>query len=304
MAAVGAADLDWDVVLSPAATEEDVALVHPPAYVRAIEEACLSGGRSLDADTVVSEGSYAAALHAAGGAMALVDALLSGEAPTGFSAHRPPGHHAETARAMGFCLFGSVAIAARHAQRTHGARRVLIVDWDVHHGNGTNEIFHADPDVAFASIHQSPFYPGTGALGDRGEADGLGATLNLPVSAGSGDALWCSLVEHVIVPWGRAHAPDVVLVSAGYDAHADDPLAECRVSDGGYAAMTRSLSALGASLGVPVGFVLEGGYDLGALGRGVTVTMAAAETAGATPPDVPEHPAAAELAARLCGSGS
>jgi acetoin utilization deacetylase AcuC-like enzyme len=267
--------------------------------VRAIEESCLSGGRSLDPDTVVSEGSYAAALHAAGGAMALVDELLSGEAPTGFSAHRPPGHHAETARAMGFCLFGSVAIAARHAQRTHGVRRVLIVDWDVHHGNGTNEIFHADPDVAFASIHQSPFYPGTGALGDRGEGEGLGATLNLPVPAGSGDALWCSLVEHAIVPWGRAHAPGLVLVSAGYDAHADDPLAQCLVSDDGYATMTRSLSALGASLGVPVGFVLEGGYDLGALGRGVTVTMAAAEAGGATAPDVPEHPAAAELAARL-----
>jgi acetoin utilization deacetylase AcuC-like enzyme len=297
--AVTGAGLDWEIAESPAAASEDVELVHPGRYVRAIEEACLSGGRSLDPDTVVSEGSWEAALHGVGGAMAIVDALLGGEAPAAFSAHRPPGHHAERSRAMGFCLFGNVAIAARHAQRAHGIRRVLIVDWDVHHGNGTNEIFHEDAEVAFTSLHQWPFYPGTGALSDRGAGHGEGKTLNLPVSAGSGDALWCSLVEHVVVPWGREHGPELILVSAGYDAHADDPLGGCTVSDRGFATMTRSVAGLGAELGVPVGYVLEGGYDLAALARNVVGTMAEAGREAVERPELAVHPAAAELAARL-----
>ena len=207
-------------VRSPAVDREVLEAVHPAAHVAMIERAAAAGGGYIDADTIVSPGSFQAALHAAGGAVDLVDRLLGGAAPAGFSAHRPPGHHAESARAMGFCLFNSVAVAARHALDAHWLERVLIVDWDVHHGNGTNDIFHADPRVLFVSLHQSPLYPGTGGASDLGSGDGLGFTVNLPVSPGSGDAVYGSLVDHVIVPLALQFAPQLVLISAGYDAHA------------------------------------------------------------------------------------
>ena len=172
-------------------------------------------------------GSWETALHSTGGAIAMVDALVGGEARYGASVHRPPGHHAEPARGMGFCLFNHVAVAARHALDDLGLERVLIVDFDVHHGNGTNDIFHDTDQVLFVSIHQSPLYPGTGPSSDVGSGRGEGYTVNLPVPSGSGDTVWCSLVEHVAVPVGREYAPQLVLVSAGYDAHRDDPLASC-----------------------------------------------------------------------------
>src|SRR3954452_9879105 len=277
---------DWlgsAVVESPEASWASLTAVHPERYVRAIEETCLSGGGALDGDTVVSEGSWPAALHAAGGAVALVDALLDGRAPTGISAHRPPGHHAERMRAMGFCLFDNVAVAATHALAVRGLSRVLIIDWDVHHGNGTNDIFHADPRVAFCSLHEYPLYPGTGPASDRGSGAGMGATLNLPVPGGSGDDVWCSLLEHVAVPWGREFAPELVLLSAGYDAHAADPLSTSRVSDEGYRVMAGSVRRLADGLGVPLGIVLEGGYNLGALARGVATTLEVAGAAAAPP---------------------
>jgi acetoin utilization deacetylase AcuC-like enzyme len=238
-----------------------------------IEQAAARGGAQLDPDTVVSEGSFEAALHAAGGAVALVDRLLDGSAPSGFSAHRPPGHHADGTRAMGFCLFNNVAVAARHALDAHGLERVLILDWDVHHGNGTNDIFHADRRVLFVSIHQSPLWPGSGAGSDVGSGEGRGFTVNLPVRPGSDDAVFGSLVDRVVVPVAREFAPQLILVSAGYDAHYEDPLADCRVTEAGYAAMTRSVRALGAELQAPVGALLEGGYALGALARSVAATM-------------------------------
>jgi acetoin utilization deacetylase AcuC-like enzyme len=233
------------------------------------------GGGMIDADTVVSAGSYTAALHAAGGAVALVDQLLDGSAPTGFSAHRPPGHHAEAARAMGFCLFNNIAVAARHALDAHGLERVMIVDWDVHHGNGTDDIFHEDPRVLFLSIHQSPLYPGTGAAADVGSGPGRGATVNLPVGPGTGDDVYRSLIDHVAVPLARRFAPQLLLISAGFDAHAEDPLADCVVTDEGFAAMAGSLRDAAAGLGIPVGGVLEGGYDLPALARSVAATLEA-----------------------------
>jgi acetoin utilization deacetylase AcuC-like enzyme len=292
--------LGWEVRESTPVENAALNAVHPERYVRGIDEFCAAGGGHLDVDTVVSAESFHAALHAAGGATGIVDVLLEGHAPAAASLHRPPGHHAERARAMGFCLFNNVAIAARRAIDGHGLQRVLIVDWDVHHGNGTNDIFHSDPQVLFVSIHQWPLYPGSGAASDEGSGAGEGYTVNLPIPGGSGDALWCSLVEHVVGPLATAFAPELVLVSAGFDAHADDPLAGCEVSDDGYAAMAGSVRRLTDGLGVPLGMVLEGGYDLGALSRSVARTL---EVFGADAPpparDLPVHPRAAEAAARL-----
>jgi acetoin utilization deacetylase AcuC-like enzyme len=274
--------------------------VHDPAYVAAIERFCAAGGGALDVDTLASPGSWAAALHAAGGAVELVDALLGGETRVGFVAARPPGHHAERGRAMGFCLFNNAAVGAR-AALAKGLERVMIVDWDVHHGNGTSEIFHDTDAVLYVSIHQAPLYPGTGSPGDIGHGAGEGYTVNLPVPAGSGDAAFCSLVEHVVVPLGRRYEPQLVLVSAGFDAHRDDPLAECAVTESGYAAMTASLRRLCDELRAPLGVQLEGGYELLALARSVAATMAvlAARAPGAAPDDLAVDPLAATARTRL-----
>ena len=254
---------------APAVNLDVLAAVHPRGYIDSVRAMSEGGGGVFDADTVASAGSYEAALHAAGGACALVDALVSGDAPTGFCGLRPPGHHAEHARAMGFCLFNNVAVAAQHALDAHGLERVFVLDWDVHHGNGTNDIFYGRADVLFASIHQWTLYPGTGQLCDAGIQAGDGFSLNLPVPPGSGDATWLPLVEHVVVPAARAFEPQLILVSAGFDAHRADPLASCRLTEESFAAMARWVVGLGASLGVPVGGVLEGGYDLDALAHGV-----------------------------------
>jgi acetoin utilization deacetylase AcuC-like enzyme len=269
---------DWfgmERVEAPRVTTETLTAVHPEAYVRGIEEICQSAppARAIDADTVVVEASYEAALRAAGGAVRLVDLLLSGAAPTGFSALRPPGHHAEPARAMGFCLFSNVAVAAQHALDVHGLERVLVLDWDVHHGNGTSAAFHASPNVLFVSLHESPLYPGTGPASDVGSGAGEGFTVNLPVGAGADDAVYASLVEHVVAPLARAYEPQLVLVSAGFDAHRDDPLARIALSEEGFAAMAGTVRRLGAELEAPVAAVLEGGYDLRALAASTAATL-------------------------------
>ena len=250
--------LGFERVISPAVDRAVLAAVHPEAYIASIEQACADGGGYLDADTVVSPHSFEAALHAAGGAVRMVDLLLDGAAPSGFSAHRPPGHHALPSRAMGFCLFNNIAVAAQYALDARGLERVMIVDWDVHHGNGTNDIFHASDRVLFVSIHQSPLYPGTGPASDVGSGDGRGFTVNLPVPPGADDAMFCSLVDHVVVPLAEAFRPQLVLVSAGYDAHRDDPLAACEVTEDGFAAMTRSIRARVRDVGVPVGLRARG----------------------------------------------
>ena len=259
---------------APQADRAAVTAIHPEAHVEAIRAGAEAGGGQIDADTILSRGSYRAALHAAGGACAMVEELLAGRAPFGFCGMRPPGHHAERATAMGFCLFNNVAIAAQHALAL-GAGRVLVLDWDVHHGNGTNDIFHSRADVLFASIHQSPLYPGTGPLRDSGSGEGEGFSLNLPVPPGSGEAAFLSLVQHIVAPAARAFAPELLLVSAGYDAHHEDPLAECALDDGSYGAMAAQVRDLGRELGAPVGVVLEGGYALGALARSTAATIEA-----------------------------
>jgi acetoin utilization deacetylase AcuC-like enzyme len=287
----------WSRVHSPAATRAQLAAVHTERLIDSVESLCAAGGGRIDADTACVPQTWEAALHAAGGAVALVDALLTGEAPSGFSAHRPPGHHAEPGQAMGFCFFDSVAVAAAHALQT--VPRVLILDWDVHHGNGTNEIFRSSPDVLFVSIHQSPLYPGTGPASDIGSGPGEGYTVNLPVPPGAGDEAYVSLVEHVVVPLARAFEPGVVLVSAGFDAHHADPLAACRVTEAGYAQMTGALRRVCAELGVGLGLVLEGGYSVEALADSV---CALAPVLGAAEPppalELPVHPLAEQARGR------
>jgi acetoin utilization deacetylase AcuC-like enzyme len=286
---------------APAASQDSLRAVHPERHIRYIDELCAMGGGHIDMDTVAVEATYEAALRAAGGGVALVDALLTGDAATGFSALRPPGHHAEATRAMGFCFFANAAVAARHARAAHGVERVLILDWDVHHGNGTNAIFHADPGVLFVSIHESPLYPGTGPASDLGSGDGMGFTVNLPVPGHSGDETFRSLVDHVVLPLMAEWEPQLVLVSAGFDAHALDPLATCRVTDGGYAAMTASLRRACGELGVPLGLLLEGGYSLEALTDSVSALMPVlvAESAPGAVDAVELHPLAEAAAQRL-----
>jgi acetoin utilization deacetylase AcuC-like enzyme len=254
---------------------------HDPAYVAALERLCADGGGQIDDDTLVSTGSWEAAMRAAGGAVAVVDAVLSGEAVAAFSAGRPPGHHALRGRAMGFCLFNNVALAAIHALAAHVLERVLILDWDVHHGNGTNDLFHTSAQVLYASIHESPLYPGSGPASDHGSGDGDGFTLNMPVPAGSGDAVFCELLDTHVIPRARQYQPQLILISAGYDAHAEDPLANCLVTEAGYAAMTTAMRRLAEELEVPLGVVLEGGYALGALARSVAATLEALSVATA-----------------------
>jgi acetoin utilization deacetylase AcuC-like enzyme len=268
--------IGYERELAPAVGVAQLYAVHPSAYVESIERFCATGGGMLDLDTVASRGSYDAALHSAGGAVRAVEALLTGEAKVAFCGLRPPGHHAEPSRAMGFCLFNNVAVAARHALDAYGAERVLVLDWDVHHGNGTNDVFYESDEVLYASIHQSPLYPGTGALMDSGSGAGEGYTVNLPVPAGSGHGEWLSLVQHVVVPAARAYQPRLLLVSAGFDGHRSDPLAGCELTERSYAAMTGELCALARELEVPLGFVLEGGYDLDALAASVVAVLEAA----------------------------
>jgi acetoin utilization deacetylase AcuC-like enzyme len=268
--------------------------VHPGRYVDMVRELSQAGGGHIDMDTIASEGSWSAARHAAGGAVELVRRVLDGEAPTGFSVHRPPGHHAEPDRAMGFCLFNNVAVAARWALDERDLERVLIVDYDVHHGNGTNAVFHSDPRVLFVSIHQSPLYPGTGPLSDVGSGAGEGYSINLPVPPGSGDAVFTGLLDAVALPLAHAFEPQLILLSAGFDAHSADPLAECTVTERGFAMMTSSLRATGDALGAPVAAVLEGGYSLQALGGCVVAAMHA--LAGSPDRVAPGEPAGAEAA--------
>jgi acetoin utilization deacetylase AcuC-like enzyme len=291
----------WKRAEAPRATREQLERIHPGGHIDRIRMLAERGGGAIDMDTAVVPGTWEAALRAAGGAIALVEALVGGAFATGVSALRPPGHHAETARAMGFCFFNNVAVAAAHAQATLGVERVAIVDWDVHHGNGTNDIFHADATVLFLSIHESPLYPGTGPAGDVGSGDGRGWTVNLPVPGRSDDAVYGGLVEHVAAPLIRACEPQLVLVSAGFDAHRLDPLATCRVTESGYAAMTASLRRACADVGAPMGLVLEGGYSIEALAASMAALMPVLGDPEPPPgEDAPEdHPLAAAARRRL-----
>ena len=262
---------------APAASREQVLRAHRDEHYDAIESFSARGGGMIDMDTVASAGSFEAALHAAGGAAEAAERLVAGDARSALCALRPPGHHAERARAMGFCLFNNAAVAATHAIAACGAERVLVFDWDVHHGNGTEEIFAASPEVLYASIHQSPLYPGTGAAEYEGEGPGQGYTVNLPVAAGTGSEEFLALAQHVVVPIARAYEPGLIVISAGYDAHRDDPLASCMVETEAYGEMTAAIRDVAAELGVGVLVCLEGGYAPSALADSVVATLTALE---------------------------
>ena len=275
--------LGWELRDAPEVTVEQLERIHPPEHIEHIRAVAASGGGWFDADTVASPGSWTAALHSAGGACAVVDAVMGERVPAAFAGLRPPGHHCEVARPMGFCLFNNVAVAAQHAIDSHGAERVAVFDWDVHHGNGTNDIFRARRDVLYVSIHQSPLYPGSGPMRDVGSGDAEGYTVNLPVPPGAGEAIWLSLVEYIVMPVLRAFEPSLILVSAGYDAHRCDPLAQCALATESFAKMATHVRATATALGVPFGAVLEGGYDLEALAESVAATLDAFGDAEATP---------------------
>jgi acetoin utilization deacetylase AcuC-like enzyme len=277
---------DWagyELVASPPASDAALTAVHSESHLRRIRALAQAGGGAIDADTSMSAGSFVAAQHAAGGAIELVDRIFAATAPTGFSVHRPPGHHATADRAMGFCLFNSIAVAARWALEHHGLERVMIVDYDVHHGNGTNDIFAADPRVLFVSVHESPLYPGTGPATDVGRGAGEGFNVNLPVASGSGDETFVGMIEAIAAPLALAFRPQLLLVSAGFDAHRDDPLAMCEVTEDGFAAMAGLLRDVGAELRVPVAGVLEGGYGLDGLARSLRVSMEALAAPAGSP---------------------
>jgi acetoin utilization deacetylase AcuC-like enzyme len=251
-----------------------IALCHPMDYVEAIRDASPAEGLvRLDADTSISPGSFEAALRAVGGAKLAVDEVMTGKAVNAFVAIRPPGHHTETARPMGFCLFNNAAIAARYAQKTHGVERAAVVDFDVHHGNGSQDIFWSDKSVMYCSTHEMPLYPGTGAVGERGEFNTI---VNAPLSAGDGGDAFREAFETAILPRLREFKPDILIISAGFDAHTRDPLANLNLVEADFSWVTKKLMEIAdTSAKGRVVSLLEGGYDLQGLSRSVAAHVIA-----------------------------
>ncbi len=253
-------------------TREELVRCHDEGYVALVEREIAAGREQLSTgDTAIGgSGSLEAARLAAGGLLEAVDRVVAGDARNAFCAVRPPGHHASSARGMGFCIFNSIAIAARHAQQVHGMEKVAVIDWDVHHGNGTQDIFYDDSSVFFFSTHQSPWYPGTGAANETGQGRGLGTTMNFPFPADTGRDRIIGAMQDALLPALRSFGPDLVLISAGFDSRRGDPLGQFRLTDEDFADMTRLLISFAdeACEGRVVS-VLEGGYNLEGLGRAV-----------------------------------
>ena len=288
--------LAWHTVEAREATLDELVRVHEPRYLEALEALRGKAG-FLDADTYFGPRSVEAARKAAGGVVAMVDRMIDSDIPKGVALVRPPGHHARPGRAMGFCLLNSVAVAAEHA-RARGLGRVLVVDWDVHHGNGTQEMFWRRPDVLYASTHQFPFYPGTGAADDVGEGEGRGFTVNVPLSAGADDGVYRGAFERVLLPVAEEYGPDLILISAGFDASARDPLANMRLDAAAFGWMASALSALADRTAKGrIAMVLEGGYDLVALESCLASAIDGMAGEGTfAPPCTPDHPDIARAA--------
>jgi acetoin utilization deacetylase AcuC-like enzyme len=259
---------------APMGQPEMAALAHPHAYVNAIAEVAPKEGMiAIDADTTMSPGTYEAVMRGIGAAVQAVDEVMTGKVKNAFSAMRPPGHHAERTRAMGFCFYNNAAIAVRHAQTAHGAERVAIVDWDVHHGNGSQDIFWSDPSVMYSSTHQMPLYPGTGAVSERGDHDTI---VNAPLSPGDGGDVFREAFETVILPRIAKFGPDLILISAGFDAHWRDPLANLNLTEADFGWATVKLMELAEKrCQGRIVSVLEGGYDLDGLSRSVAAHVTA-----------------------------
>ncbi|MFQ5670637.1 MAG: histone deacetylase [Acidobacteriota bacterium] len=259
--------------------------VHDAEYIRRVQKACQGGRPIMDSsDTAISAGSYHAARLAAGGGLAAADRVMDGTWSNAFVACRPPGHHAESSLAMGFCLFNNAAVTAAYLRRRHGVKRVAIVDWDVHHGNGTQHLFEEDPSVYYISLHQWPLYPGTGRVDERGRGKGRGATLNCPMDPGDGDDAYLSTFESAVLPELERFSPGVVILSAGFDAHAADPLSATQVTAAGFRRMSRLVIGLaGATSRGRIVSLLEGGYDLEALAGSVQAHVEELRGAPAAP---------------------
>ncbi|MDY6878641.1 MAG: histone deacetylase [Desulfatiglans sp.] len=256
------------------ATKGELLRIHSSDYIDAVAETEGKPYVSLDADTTTSSGSYNAALLAAGGLCQAIDKVILGELRNALALVRPPGHHAERNRGMGFCLFNNVAVAARYAQDAHGLKRILIVDWDLHHGNGTQHSFEADPSILYFSTHQYPHYPGTGAFHETGKDLGTGFTVNVPLSSGYGDGEYVAIFENILKPIARQFEPELILVSTGFDIYQDDPLGGMLVTPSGFACLTRSIMDMADACceGRAV-FTLEGGYNLTGLRDSVKAVL-------------------------------
>jgi acetoin utilization deacetylase AcuC-like enzyme len=282
-----------DDLLRPSPIERAVLeRVHDPAYIDTIKKMAQAGGGHWDLDTYISPYSYEAAMLGAGAAVAAVDSVMSEEGPrTSFALVRPPGHHALRRSAMGFCLFNNVAVAADYVVSHYGLSRVMIVDWDIHHGNGTQAAFYDREDVLFFSTHRYPFYPGTGGLDETGAGKGKGYTVNVPLPAGVGDEGYTQIFNEVLAPLAMRYRPELILVSAGYDAHMADPLGDTSVSVVGFAEMAafvRELAGEIAECKGRVAAVLEGGYNIQALAESVVATISVLGTPGDDKPSLPD----------------
>ncbi|HEU4343805.1 MAG TPA: histone deacetylase [Candidatus Binatia bacterium] len=264
----------FELLPPQSASRADVEACHGAEYVALVESTSKVNQFALDGDTVVCRDSFGTALLAVGGLLGLLDSIEAGQNRNGFALVRPPGHHALPSRAMGFCLFNTIAIGARYLQRRYAKQKVAIVDWDVHHGNGTQSAFYDDPSVLFISTHQYPFYPGTGAIGEVGAAHGEGFTLNIPLPAGCGDGEYLRVFRDIVAPAVKRFAPEWVLVSAGFDPHRRDPLGGMAVTEEGFAGMAQQLLGLAEDCaGGKIAFLLEGGYDLAGLQNSVAAVL-------------------------------